>query len=132
MSKKIPVEEFYGSIKEIYRAYSDDVMKEVNESVKEVAEDSKGELKVAGSFENRSGKYRKGWKVTFKELRYGLEAVVHNKVYQLTHLLESGHAKFLWGRATGEEVRAFPHIEKVNEEAQKKLEDEIRRRIGDL
>ncbi len=67
--------------------------------------------------------------MTFNELRYGLKATVHNKVYPLTHLLESGHAKWLWGRDTGETVQAFPHIEKVNEEAQRKLEEEIKRRL---
>ena len=70
--------------------------------------------------------------MTIEETRLGIKAVVHNKLYQLTHLLESGHAKFLWGRATGEEVQAFPHIEAVNEEAQRKLEEEVKRRIGDL
>lgn len=128
----VSADNFQGSITEIFKTYSDEVLENVNEAVREVADESKDQLKVAGSFNNLSGKYRKGWKVTFEEKRYGIAAVVHNKVYQLTHLLESGHAKFLWGRATGEEVRAFPHIEAVNEEAQQKLEEEIRRRISDI
>lgn len=126
------MDEFQGAVTEILSKYSDDVMENVDEAVREVANDSRDELKVAGSFKNRSGKYRKGWKVTFEEKRYGISAIVHNKVYMLTHLLESGHAKFLWGRETGEEVQAFPHIEAVNEEAQQKLEEEIRRRVSDI
>ena len=120
-----------GAVTNILKDWSADVLEETNEAVKDVATEARDELKVEGNFENRSGKYRKGWKVTFTELRYGLEATVHNKVYQLTHLLESGHAKWLWGRDTGGTVQAFPHIEKVNEEAQRKLEEEIGRRLSE-
>ena len=129
MSKYVKVDGFNGAVTSILKDFSNDVLEQTNEAVKDVATETRDELKVEGDFQNRSGKYRTGWKVTFNELRYGLEATVHNKVYPLTHLLESGHAKWLWGRDTGETVRAFPHIEKVNEEAQRKLEEEIKRRL---
>lgn len=133
MSRKyVSADNFQGAVTEIFSTYTSEVLENVNEAVREVADESKDQLKVAGSFENRSGKYRRGWKVTIEEKRYGISATVHNKLYPLTHLLESGHAKVLWGRATGEDVRAFPHIEAVNEEAQQKLEEEIRRRISDI
>ena len=132
MSKRyVSVNDFSGEVTKILKSWSTEVLEETNEAVKDVATEARDELKVEGKFENRSGKYRKGWKVTFTELRYGLEATVHNKVYQLTHLLESGHAKWLWGRDTGGTVQAFPHIEKVNEEAQRKLEEEIVRRLSE-
>lgn len=129
MSKYVKVDGFNGAVTSILKDFSNDVLEQTNEAVKDVATEARDELKVEGDFQNRSGKYRKGWKVTFNELRYGLESTVHNKVYPLTHLLESGHAKWLWGRDTGETVQAFPHIEKVNEEAQRKLEEEIKRRL---
>lgn len=132
MSRRyVSANDFSGAVSNILKDWSADVLEETNEAVKEVATEARDELKVEGNFENRSGKYRKGWRVTFTELRYGLEATVHNKVYQLTHLLESGHAKWLWGRDTGGTVQAFPHIEKVNEEAQRKLEEEIVRRLSE-
>lgn len=133
MSKRyIKVSDFTGSVTNIYKSYASSVQEEVNEAVKDVAGQARDQLKVEGDFKNGSGKYRKGWRITFNETRFGLEATIHNKVYQLTHLLESGHAKWLWGRSTGETVQAFPHIEKVNEEAQKKLEEEIVRRIHEI
>lgn len=132
MSKRyVSANDFSGAVTNILKSWSAEVLEETNEAVKDVANEARDELKVEGDFQNRSGKYRKGWRVTFTELRYGLEATVHNKVYQLTHLLESGHAKWLWGRDTGGTVQAFPHIEKVNEEAQRKLEEEIVRRLSE-
>lgn len=130
MSKYVKVDDFNGAVTSILKDFSNDVLEQTNEAVKDVATEARDELKVEGDFQNRSGKYRKGWRVTFTELRYGIEATVHNKVYQLTHLLESGHAKWLWGRDTGETVQGYPHIEKVNEEAQRKLEEEIIRRLS--
>ena len=132
MSKRyVSVNDFSGEVTKILKSWSTEVLEETNEAVKDVATEARDELKVEGGFQNQSGKYRKGWKVTFTELRYGLEATVHNKVYQLTHLLESGHAKWLWGKDTGETVQAFPHIENVNKEAQRKLEEEIVRRLSE-
>ncbi len=132
MSKYVSVNDFSGEITKIVKSWTSDVQEVTQETIKEIAEESRDELKVAGDFKNRSGKYRKGWKVSFEESRYGLSAIVHNKEYPLTHLLESGHAKWLFGRDTGDEVKAFPHIENVNDEAQKKLELELARRINDL
>lgn len=131
MSKRVSVDNFAEEVTKIYREYADYTVDQVNEAVEDVAKESRDKLKVEGDFKNRSGDYRKGWRITFNKLRYGMEATVHNKVYMLTHLLESGHAKWLWGRDTGETVRAFPHIEKVNEEAQKRLEEEIKRRLSE-
>lgn len=39
----------------------------------------------------RTGAYRKGWRADVKTDETGTECVVHNRVYQLTHLLEKGH-----------------------------------------
>ena len=52
-----------------------------------------------------TGKYAKSWKVTSRK-RYGAyRAVIHNKVYQLVHLLEFGHVKAGGGRVDGK-----PHV----------------------
>lgn len=132
MSKRyVSVNDFSGEVTKILKEWSTETMETANQTVKDVANESRDQLKVEGDFENRSGKYRKGWKVSFFENRFGLEAVVHNKRYPLTHLLESGHAKWLWGRNTGDSVKAFPHIENVNNEAQKKLVEELTRRLSE-
>lgn len=131
MSKYVSANDFSGAVTTLIKDWSIEVVEQTKEAVVEVATEARNDLKVEGAFQNRSGNYRRGWRVTFDESRYGIEATVHNKVYQLTHLLESGHAKFLWGRATGEDVQAFPHIANVNDEAQRKLEEEIKRRLSE-
>lgn len=40
----------------------------------------------------RTGSFRKGWKVSTKKGTNFVDCVVHNRVYQLTHLLEKDHA----------------------------------------
>ena len=39
----------------------------------------------------RTGAYKKGWKATIETDETGTACTVHNRVYQLTHLLENGH-----------------------------------------
>ena len=130
MSKKVRIENFAGEVMKITQEYADEVEDQTEAAVIKTAFKAEDDLHVEGGFKNRSGKYRRGWTVTFNQLRYGLEATVHNRMYMLTHLLESGHAKWLWGKDTGEQVQAFPHIAEVNEEAQKMLQEEIKRRLS--
>ena len=75
----------------------------------------------------KSGKYGKSWAVKRqREISHMLEVVVHSKDrYQLTHLLEKGHAKRGGGR-----VKAFPHIGPAEVKGIRELEDGIRRGLG--
>lgn len=129
MAKKVSLNNFASEVIKITEDYADEVTDSTEAAVMKTAFKAESDLHVAGGFDNRTGKYRKGWTITFNQLRYGLEAVVHNKVYMLTHLLESGHSKWLWGRPTGEDVQAYPHIANVNEEAQRMLQEEIKRSV---
>lgn len=93
-------------------------------SIKETAEEVVQMLKTAGDF--RGNKYRKSWKAEVTQRRLYTSAVVHNvKHYRLTHLLEFGHAKQNGGR-----VRAFPHIEPINEKTAEMFEDKLTQLIG--
>ncbi|MEY9973167.1 hypothetical protein ABH966_003551 [Lysinibacillus sp. RC46] len=69
------------------------------------------------------GQYASGWKVKKQKGRY----IVHNATnYQLTHLLEKGHATRDGGR-----TRAFPHIKPVEVETNKDFEKELIKRISE-
>lgn len=76
------------------------------------------------------GKYAKSWqkKLSYssaKENRY----TVYSTKYQLTHLLEYGHAKWIYGYYTGGRVKAFPHIRPAEAAAEQNLISELRRTI---
>lgn len=120
--KKVPIEQMAEAVMDgliEYAGLATDVMKEcvtkAGNTVKKEAQDNSPV---------RTGQYRKGWAVTKqKENSNTLELVVHNKKrYQLTHLLEKGHARRGGGR-----VRAFPHIAPAEQAGIRELEEGIKR-----
>jgi len=114
-------------MKDLLEDYTDEVMHAVEDALLEVAEDSRDELRdradQIGGFENRTGKYRKSWKVTQEKHRTYTETIVHAKgpEYRRTHLLEFGHKV---RNNNDRSTRAFPHISTINEHAQ---EDAIKK-----
>lgn len=112
-------------MEDILEDYSTEVRKTVNDCCMEVSKQSG--LKLRETSPKKSGKYAKGWSV--KEVKtngFGESTwVVYNKKYQLTHLLEKGHAKRGGGR-----VKAYPHIKPVEEWAQNELPKELIDKLG--
>lgn len=81
--------------------------------------------KLKATSPKKSGEYAKEWTVNKVKTRTGTQTTIYNKkLYMLSHLLEYGHAKTNGGR-----TRAFNYIEPVNDEAQKRFEEELKRRI---
>lgn len=66
---------------------------------------------------SNTGRYASGWKMRTKFDGYGGYYVrIYNDVKPgLTHLLEFGHEKFVFGKDTGERVPAHPHIAEAAE-----------------
>lgn len=105
-----------------YAELATDVMKDC---VKKAGNTVKKETQVNAPV--RSKRYQKSWAVKKqKESSNALEVVVHSRNrYQLTHLLEKGHAKRGGGR-----VRAIPHIAPAEEKGIRELEEGIRRGLS--
>lgn len=123
---RIDPDELTKALNDTLQAYAQVTEEAALEGCKETAQKAEEELHNAhpagserwGSWDE----YNKGWttsEVTKKN--HKISVVVHNKTkYQLTHLLEKGHALVNGGRA-----RAFPHIEPVAEKAEDELLDNI-------
>ena len=105
-----------------YAELAVDVMKDC---VKKAGDTVKKETQASAPV--RSGKYKKSWAVKRqRETSNTLEVVVHSRNrYQLTHLLEKGHAKRGGGR-----VRAIPHIAPAEEKGIRELEEGIKRGLS--
>ena len=122
MSKQtILPDDLSSTINDLLTEYGDEASQAIGEIIPDVAKEATKRLKSANSYNRRTGRYNKGWS-TSKEAK----AIVHNKTdYQLTHLLEFGHAK-----ANGGRTKAFQHIAIVNDWTQEELVERIKERIG--
>jgi len=111
--------------KEISKAlseYTAEVTEGLEEAKEKVAKDTVKHLRSL-DHPKLTGDYAKGW----ARKKVGTAEVIHNRTdYQLTHLLEKGHAK-----RDGDRVPAIPHIgpaeEKAIEEYVSKAEKVIKR-----
>lgn len=104
---------------EILDGYSKEVQEKADKQIRNVAAATANRLRHTSPV-GRTGKYAKGW--AYKRTKYG-EIVVYNATdWQLTHLLEFGHALPQGGRA-----RAFPHIAPAEEKAEEDLMNRIER-----
>lgn len=128
MSKTIKPENLQDEVMKYLTEYREDIQEEVEEVTDKVTKEARDELKQTSPRGARK-RYCKGWSVKLQKkhkLRY--EKVIWNKTdYQLTHLLEFGHATRNGGR-----TRAIPHIRPVEEKYNQKfidlVEEKIRRR----
>ena len=97
--------------------YSQEVADAIKKATDEVAEEAVQELKSTSPV--LTGSYAKGWtKSKAYESKSAKRNTVHNKTdYQLTHLLEKGHASRNGGR-----VAAKVHIRPVEEKVKGEIE----------
>lgn len=103
------------------------VRDEFEGAAKDVAEEAAQQLRAV-QWKTKTGKnYSRGWRV--KKERWGTYIVHNSTNYQLTHLLENGHAVVNAKGDTGKRASAHKHIEPVYEWVQGELEREIRQRI---
>ena len=124
MGKTIKPEQLAKEVMDGLEEYAElavDVMKkEIQETGKSVKQ------QISQTAPRKSGRYAKSWAVKkVKETSSSLDVVVHSRNrYQLTHLLENGHAKRGGGR-----VRAMPHIAPAEEMGIRELEERIERAL---
>jgi hypothetical protein len=102
-------------------------VKEVDEALQEtlpkVGKETVKQLKQTSP--KLTGEYSKGWKQKVEKNGInGNKLTVYNQKYQLTHLLENGHAKVGGGFVSG-----IPHIKPAADKAEKTVIEEITKAI---
>lgn len=119
-NQKIPIDGLADAIAKELVAYNQEVTDGMKDAVKEAAQECTKQIKQNSPV--LTGSYRKGWtdKVMY-DGREDIRVTVYNRTdYQLTHLLEHGHAKVNGGRAAGK-----AHIGPAAQDAEDKLLREI-------
>jgi hypothetical protein len=99
--------------------YTKEVTRELERAKLIVAKDAVENIRHKAPI--RTGSYYEGW----EQKKVGTARVIYNRTdYQLTHLLEKGHAKRGGGR-----VRGTPHIAPAEERAVKEYIDRVEKVI---
>lgn len=125
MSKAIKVDALAKEITKALEGYADDISVVVEEAANKVGKEAVEEVKQKSP--KKRGSYSKGWALKKDKLGKSKYSVkIHNKTdYQLTHLLEFGHATRNGGR-----TKAIPHIRPVEQKYVKEYEQELKRKLG--
>lgn len=128
MSKTIDVNLLSKEIEKALENYKDDISAEVEEVANKVGKEAVNELKQTSPRGARK-EYCKGWKLKKDKRGKNLYTIkIHNKTdYQLTHLLEFGHAT-----KNGKRTKAQPHIRPVEKKYSEEFEKELKQKIGGL
>lgn len=114
-------------MEKILSEYSEEVHEVASQSMDKVAKDSVRRLRQTSPKRPGHGEYARGW--TLKRIPGAVDTViVHNKQYQLTHLLENGHV-IRNKKGTYDRVNGIKHIKPVEEWANEELPNEIKREL---
>lgn len=124
----IRVEDLAKEIEKYLNNYKEDIQEDVENVANEVSKEAVVELKQTSPKNQgtRKNKYYLGWTATKdRKSKNRFTIKIHNKTnYQLTHLLEFGHATRNGGR-----TKAIPHIRPAEEKFSKLYEERLKRAI---
>lgn len=106
----MPKYDNFADIATILDDYSKDIYEGMEKASIDIAKSGARKLKLTSP--ERTGKYKKGWRVKSTSTLYDFSSTIYNATdWRLTHLLEKGHAKKNGGR-----VKPIVHIRPVEQE----------------
>ena len=113
---KIRIEQLEDVLRAELSGYGTELNEAVKTVVKSAAQDCKKDIQL--HCPKRTGDYRKGWRSeTVYDGPGGIRIRIFNRTdWQLTHLLENGHAKAGGGRVGG-----TPHIRPAEQKIERQL-----------
>lgn len=110
-------------IQKYLQEYKEEIDEDVQDETDKAIASAKTELRSISP--KNTGNYASGWAVKSKKYSNGYYKVIWNrKAYQLTHLLEFGHATRNGGR-----TKAQPHIRPTEEKYRTRFTESLERRI---
>ncbi len=115
-------------VNSILQEYAEGVDKLVLDVEEDVSKEAIKKLKKTSPKASRNGGHRHyadDWKVDNRSKKQYAKIIIHNKQYQLTHLLENGHDIVREGVVVGH-VAAQPHIKPVEAWVKTEVEKRIR------
>lgn len=112
----IDIGKMAGAIMKELEKYADTTTEEMKALAKEVGKETAKKLQKTSP--KATGDYAKGWTSTVRaESANSIDVSVHDKKYQISHLLEKGHQNRNGGRTP-----AIVHIAPEEKEAAEKME----------
>ena len=133
MSNAIKPENLEKAVTEYLENYVEDIEEDVEDTTNTVVKEAKQELIQTSprSGVARDTKYYKGWAIKnggrTRKGKYYSKVIWNKTNYQLTHLLEFGHATRNGGR-----TKPQAHIRPVEEKYRKEFEKELKMKIGGI
>ena len=129
--KKVKADEIEKAIEELLEDYGVSVTKSLNEALKETADETRKEIEGKSLSEfGGTGEYARSWDVmkspNRKKLSVGFLVYARAPYYRIAHLLEKPHLMRNGQRWTGNK----PIIEDAENNAEKKIIDKVRRKMG--
>jgi len=120
----MPQHDLYANFKRLLEEYGEEIRTDLNLAILETSNDTLRNLKAVSPV--LTGSYRKGWSKKMETTRWDSSSVVfYNKTdWQLTHLLNTGHAKRGGGRVPGD-----GHIDRAEEYACDLLEQKVEEKL---
>lgn len=124
MTKKVNIDSLAKEINKSLKDYAYLAGNELKSCIVELGNEVRDEIKDNAPVKTK--KYRASWKSTKKrESANSIEVVVQSRnKYQLTHLLEFGHAK-----KNGERTKAIPHIEPATRNLEERITQKLEEKM---